>query len=656
MSSHTILVIDGDSKNLQILKESLEKADFQVITSNNGNDAWTSIQSEKIDLIVSEVDIPGIDGFQFLEKLQKDPVGASIPLVFLTNRRNLEDRIRSLRSGVKDYMIKPLHVKEVIARLQMILRRIERMKTEETDFAKKEVGRLEEQNVEHLIEHYGTERKTGVLTIYDENNHSGEIYFRDGAVVNARLGNFKAEKAVYQMLPWKAGHFVMMLQDVSVKEEITVSNLGLLLQGFKRLQDREKLIKQLPSLDVIFVKAPLFEKVLQKKKISGDALKFISLFDGNRKVTDIITESIYDDIKTLERILKLYQQGFIKPLGGEQVGRVPRTRDVSVDRPPRRTAAESPRPEPREPEPPRPTPPQTQPESVAPAPEPEYETQNDKTRPQPPDPEVEFPASFAEIENPSPNAEPAEDRDANSHSQPPSAPEEPPEDESVPSQEPAAVEMSESESDLNAVNGKTLPAPRHEDKDGNHGPASGIIDDLLQSQGRSKGHLAVISSNNEHRRELIATLTNGHYVAKSIDSDSGPTIEVARLQTASRKTFEIVGVSTEKRFVQMLDQLSSSLMGYLLLVVADKSTNFGYLGYLVNSLKNKFAVPNVVTVYHPPDSKPVPLDFIRYSLNLDDDEQIVELDSLDIESLQDLLKQLQPPTTKQQRATSSVVQ
>jgi len=449
---------------LQILKESLEKADFHVITSNNGNDAWTSIQSEKIDLIVSEVDIPGIDGFQFLEKLQKDPVGASIPLVFLTNRRNLEDRIRSLRSGVKDYMIKPLHVKEVIARLQMILRRIERMKTEETDFAKKEVGRLEEQNVEHLIEHYGTERKTGVLTVYDENNHSGEIYFRDGAVVNARLGNFKAEKAVYQMLPWKEGHFVMMLQDVSVREEITVSNLGLLLQGFKRLQDREKLIKQLPSFDVIFVKTPLFEKVLEKKKIGGDALKFISLFDGNRKVTDIITESIYDDIKTLERTLKLYQQGFIQPLGGEQRSRVQRSREVPVDRPPRRIAAESPK---------------SAPESRTGSEfrSPEYEIQDDEARRQESEPEipekepakskpdVELPPSFAETEDHITNLEPEEEVDSNS--QPPSAPKEPKEkeEERIPLQKTPSVEPSESRPELNATNGKTRAELRDDDKD-----------------------------------------------------------------------------------------------------------------------------------------------------------------------------------------------
>ncbi|TDI78810.1 MAG: response regulator, partial [Caldithrix sp.] len=313
MDNPTILVIDSDPKNLQILKESLESSHFKVITNSDGNEAWGTIQSQKPDIVVSEVDIPGMDGFQLFERIRNDPLSASIPVVFLTNRRNLEDRLKSLRSGVKDYMIKPLHVKEVIARLNMILRRIDRIKTEESGISRKLTGRLEEVSVEHLVENYGVERKTGILTLYDQDNRSGEIYFREGSVVNARLGNFKAEKAVYQMLPWKNGHFMMTFKDVNVEDAITVSNLGLLLQGNKRLQDREKLTKQLPSLDTVFVKTTIFNQVLKKKTISTDALKFISLFDGVRSVNHIVGESTYDDVKTLERIIKLKEQGFICP-------------------------------------------------------------------------------------------------------------------------------------------------------------------------------------------------------------------------------------------------------------------------------------------------------------------------------------------------------
>ncbi|MDZ7292443.1 MAG: response regulator [candidate division KSB1 bacterium] len=313
MDNPTILVADGDPKNLQILRESLEASGFEVIVASDGLQAWQKISSDVPDLILSEVNLPKLDGFQLLEKLKADPVTSSIPLMFLTNRRELQDRVRSLRGGVKDYMIKPLHVKEVIARVRMILRRMERIREEEIESNRKLAGRLEEFSVIDLIENFGMERKTGILTLYNANNRSGEIYFRDGAVINASLGNLRAEKAVYQMLPWKRGHFTMTFKEINVPDEISVSNLGLLLQGFKRMEERERLFKMLPSPETTFVTTETFRNIIQKRELSTDVAKFIALIDGRRDILQIIDESTYDDIKTLERLVKLYQQGFIKP-------------------------------------------------------------------------------------------------------------------------------------------------------------------------------------------------------------------------------------------------------------------------------------------------------------------------------------------------------
>jgi len=325
MDNPTILVADGDPKNLQILRESLEASGFEVIVASDGLQAWQKISSDVPDLILSEVNLPKLDGFQLLEKLKADPVTSSIPLMFLTNRRELQDRVRSLRGGVKDYMIKPLHVKEVIARVRMILRRMERIREEEIESTRKLAGRLEEFSVIDLIENFGMERKTGILTLYNANNRSGEIYFRDGAVINASLGNLKAEKAVYQMLPWKHGHFTMTFKEINVQDEIAVSNLGLLLQGFKRMEERERLFKMLPSPETTFLTTETFRNIITKRELTTDVAKFISLIDGKRDILQVIDESNYDDIKTLERLAKLYQQGFIKPsktalAGDDEVG------------------------------------------------------------------------------------------------------------------------------------------------------------------------------------------------------------------------------------------------------------------------------------------------------------------------------------------------
>ncbi|MDZ7344359.1 MAG: DUF4388 domain-containing protein, partial [candidate division KSB1 bacterium] len=219
-----------------------------------------------------------------------------------------------------------------------------------------------------LIESFGMERKTGVLTLSNANNKCGEIYFRDGAVINASLGNLKAEKAVYQMLPWKHGHFTMTFKELNVPDEISVSNLGLLLHGFKRMEERERLFKMLPSPEATFVTTETFRTILKKREVTTDVAKFIALIDGKRDILQIIDESTYDDIKTLERLVKLYQQGFIKPskasvTSHEQMGDLTSTivepQMVKQFRPDQNRKADFPTPPPPKRQPPPLSPPET---------------------------------------------------------------------------------------------------------------------------------------------------------------------------------------------------------------------------------------------------------------------------------------------------------
>ncbi len=312
MTNPTILVADGEPKNLQILKENLEASGFVVITAHNGNKAWEEIQVAPPHLVLTETNLPGLNGYQVLERLQADPNTKSIPLIFLTNQRDVQQRVRGFELGAKDYLVKPLHVKEVIAHIRMVLRRLERRKTEQLETYMKFSGRLDQLNLADLIESFGVERKTGILTM-SNGRRTGQIYFRDGAVVNASLGDIKQEPAIYQMLPWNRGYFNMVFKDIDVPDEISISNLGLLLYGIKRLEVREKLIGQLSSPKTSFIITPTFKRLIDRKRVNGEITNFVKLFDGKREVEQIIEESELDDLVALKRIIKLYQQGFIKP-------------------------------------------------------------------------------------------------------------------------------------------------------------------------------------------------------------------------------------------------------------------------------------------------------------------------------------------------------
>ena len=312
MDNQMVLIADPDAKNLQILKDNLEASGFLVATAADGKRAWEEILRIQPKLILSETTLPGLSGYQLLERINSDPKTSSIPLIFLTKQREIQQRIKSFEIGAKDYLVKPLHVKEVIAHIRMVLRRIERRKIDQIETHKKFSGRLDQLSLADLIESFGIERKTGILTV-NNGRRTGQIYFRDGSVVNANLDDFTTEQAVYQMLPWEHGYFNMIFRDVDAVDKISISNLGLLLQGIKRLEIREQLIKQLPSPKTAFTISSTFKSIIQKKKVGNGAIGFITLLDGKRNVEHIIDESKLDDLIALKRLVRLYQQGFIKP-------------------------------------------------------------------------------------------------------------------------------------------------------------------------------------------------------------------------------------------------------------------------------------------------------------------------------------------------------
>ncbi|RMF68573.1 MAG: DUF4388 domain-containing protein, partial [Calditrichaeota bacterium] len=506
----------------------------------------------------------------------------------------------------------------VIARLQMILRRMERLKTEEEETTRKVTGRLEEVSIEELIKKFGAERRTGVLTIYGENNHSGEIYFREGAVVNARFGNFKAEKAVYQMLPWRQGHYMMMFKPVNVEDEITVSNLGLLLQGFKRLQDRDKLLKQLPPMDTVFVKTSVFEQLLRRRSVSTDAMRFISLLDGQRTMADIIDESTYDDLKTLERLLKLYQQGFIRPINAAEepadapvlpkADKAPPTPQVAIPSPP-------------EPIPEAPATPQNDREENLPQPQPDDAAfapagQNN-------DESTSGGYHFKILEQAEPE-KPLLEPEKQAGSEKPEALDTPPA---------ILAEVTNGK----AQQQESPPAVLH------RSPLAAPAAELLRSRNLAHGHLVIICPDEQQRRACLSGMTGGNFAARFLDGEQSGSIEFGKIGIGPQQSLEVLGIPTERKYLPLLEQLSATLVGYIVLVVGDNSSNLGYMGYLVNSLKSTFAQAGLVCVYHPSGRKHMPLDFIRYSMNMDEGDQIVELRDFELTSLKEMLDQLKPP-------------
>lgn len=120
MSKEKILVVDDDVNICELLRLYIERDDYQVVIANDGEQAVELFNREQPDLVLLDIMLPKMDGWQVCKEIRKT---SNRPIIMLTAKGELFDKILGLELGADDYIIKPFEAKEVIARIHAILRR-----------------------------------------------------------------------------------------------------------------------------------------------------------------------------------------------------------------------------------------------------------------------------------------------------------------------------------------------------------------------------------------------------------------------------------------------------------------------------------------------------------------------------------------------------
>jgi len=123
MNQSKILVVEDDHDIAQLLAITMRKAGFEVAVAENGSDALTLIRRHPPDLLILDLLLPDIDGFEVCKEMKREPRTAAVPVLILTARGEEIDRIIGLELGADDYVVKPFSPRELLLRVRAILRR-----------------------------------------------------------------------------------------------------------------------------------------------------------------------------------------------------------------------------------------------------------------------------------------------------------------------------------------------------------------------------------------------------------------------------------------------------------------------------------------------------------------------------------------------------
>lgn len=302
-----VLIVEDDPTSVTFLERILSKNGFSVASAENGRAALEKISADPPDIILSDIIMPEMGGFELFNCLLQSEESADIPFVFLSVVTDPQEQLKGLRMGAGEYLTKPLNGKELLETIEKVMDKAEKFKAgaREVDFG----GSLNQVGLPEVIQVLEINEKTGELVLTGANREPiGRVFLRKGQIIHAVSDALEGEEAFYNLMHHHKGYFTFHSREISAPETISQQNMSLLFEA-SRLSDEAKAIdSRITNPDATLrLKSSKIPATTDEHIDKTKQNQIIAMITEGRTVREILESGILSRLRTIGFLIELFK-------------------------------------------------------------------------------------------------------------------------------------------------------------------------------------------------------------------------------------------------------------------------------------------------------------------------------------------------------------